>query len=1023
MNKHNRSVFISYSSMDGTDNPLNLQNSLHTKGIDAFCDVEREPVINSRPILDALKREINQRSTFILLFTTESAKRLIAYGKSSKDEQERKWNYTYIELRTAQEYHKNIIPVCTEPCEDDTDIKKLMQELFCECFSRSDSYSYIYFGKGQKLHNKYKEIFDRVGAEEHIFHPDLSKIYWVGTRLSDMPILNNGLGFKGSISLFGPQNDEQHYVMCDSYSNKRVDHNDPTDVEQDEFLVDSVGKCLEKDPDAKFMFYNPSTVYRLNLAQIYGEKHFICLNAEDVLAKVNNKRCFRDMVKDIVPLIPVLERNRADCDYDDLLAAKLRGEFDDRNQYETELCPINNDADVKFIVQAPVSSGGGGTFILTRENTSAIMAALDRSSQYLVSVYYAQNIPVNMHAVIYPHAIVYTPASVQLMREVAQESKLLYKGADFVAYRKIESGLREAFESQVKKVAKRLQAIGYRGVCGIDGIIHDGRVNLMEVNGRFQASTELINRTLQVNGMQTIQEMNFEAFYGNDVSNGGLIDPHFCVNFSNYTYSYEGQSMHDAHIIAMAKKSPNVVDVQSDGYIANATSTYIPQAYLFRLVFRKNIASVSEDGAVLIHENICSPDKWLVRNIRNRDKLVVKIALLIQGIRIKESIQANLREATNNAVDLQIGSGENLIIINSPTSIRYVEFSPFSLHHSNTYPGKFCIYYYGKPLIDDVGIFPADKNQANHLADNTHSFAEIAYLSTDRLRVHLTNACCFKLQGRDKSQGGEGCQFCNIEVNNNPNEIRPRDIQEVVEQYIADRNQIVSQYSSNERPVMLRHFLLGGQSRADCDNVMIETAKVLKKYRLPIYAMTLPLKEHMVRTLVQHEVLEYAYNIEIFNERCRKKYMPGKSRYSVDQYMNALIMTRGILDGVNRAENLRVVRSMIIVGLEPYKDMLEGIQKLIDNNIEPMLSIFRPLPGTPLEDLNAPTIRSVCELFYFVSRKLFEASENRGDDFRKLGPECTCCQNNTVSLPWNLQVGSEVRRTWAILKNKDRFEE
>ena len=692
MNKKKQCVFISYSSIDGTEYPLNLQNSLIAKGIDAFCDVERKPEINSSPILDSIKKEIKRRDTLILLFSEESARRLIAYGKSSLEEKERKWNYTYIELQTAQESHKNIIPVCIEPCEDDATIKKLMRELFCECFFRNDSYSYIYFSQGQTLHTKYMDIYERIGPKEEIFHPDLSKIYWVGTRSSDMPKLNNGLGFKGSIAIFGPKSDEYHFVMCETDCDKRVDHNDPTDSTQDDFVIESIRHCIEKDPDAKFMFYNPATVHRLKLTQSYGEERFLCLNSEDVLARVNNKRTFRDMVKDIVPLVPVLERTRANCDYYDLLDAKERGAFEDRNKYETKAGPIDYDEDVKFIVQAPVSSGGDGTFILTRENSETILAALDRSSHYLVSVYYTKNIPVNMHAIIYSDKIVYTPASIQLMREVAQESKLLYKGADFIAYRKIDTDLQMAFESQVKTVAQHLQKIGYRGVCGIDGIIHDGRVNLMEVNGRFQASTELINRALLAGGLQTVQEMNYEAFCGINTSSEFSIDPHYYVNFSNFAYSYEGCSMHDAHIITMAKNSPYVVDVQADGYIADSMAIYIPQAYLFRLVFRKNIASVSEDGTVLINENICSPDKKLLRNIKNRDKLVVKIALLIQGIQVEERIRVTLRDATNNAVDLQIGAGEDMMIINSPTNIRYVEFSPFSLHLSVQYKGKFCIH-------------------------------------------------------------------------------------------------------------------------------------------------------------------------------------------------------------------------------------------------------------------------------------------------------------------------------------------
>jgi hypothetical protein len=341
-----------------------------------------------------------------------------------------------------------------------------------------------------------------------------------------------------------------------------------------------------------------------------------------------------------------------------------------------------------------------------------------------------------------------------------------------------------------------------------------------------------------------------------------------------------------------------------------------------------------------------------------------------------------------------------------------VEFSPFELRRSETEPEQFSIWYYDQMLIDPVGVFQADKNQDLTIdADGKtrHRFSEIAYLSTDRLRVHLTNACLFKL-------AGNGCRFCNIPIENSHYPIEPKDVETVVEKYMDDRR--ADREAGKE--VFLRHFLIGGQSLKNSDEHLIATAQVLGRYRLPIYAMTLPLRGETVEELVKCGVLEYAYNIEIFNESCRKKYMPGKSRTSVEEYLSALDTTRKILNRTKGPEQTKVVRSMIIVGLEPRKDLLEGIQKLIDLQVEPMLSVFRPLPGTPLEYLNAPPIREVYELFYTVSRMLFRASGGRRD-FRKLGPECRCCQNNTVSLPWGMQVGEQVKIDWGLDPQKAAF--
>ena len=855
-------------------------------------------------------------------------------------------------------------------------------------------------------------------------HTDLSNLYWVGTRMTDV---SNVTPFRGYILFFGDKGSRNSIVMCSEETNIRVDHNDSSDLSQDEFIEQSVDRILKREPDAKFMFYNPSSVYRLGLDEKYGKEHFVCLNNKELLNQVNDKRCFRHMIQNIVPVLPSIERTRADCDYDDLIESLKEGRFEDHNDYGVPVPDIQYDPEPRFIIQAPISSGGAGTFMLSRENARYLLSSLDPRAKYMVSVYYTRNTAVNIHALVEDDRITLLPASIQLEREVEIENKLLYKGADFPAYSQIDADLRKQFEDQARIVSEYLRTLGYRGVLGIDAIIHDGRVNITEVNGRFQASTELINRSLSQSGCKTVHELNYDIFCKGRLSDADRQCRSTVVPYSNYAFSYEGRTFHPDHVYRQAVKSlienggKIVADVQRDGYRPDTTAQFCAQAYLFRVVFHNSIASVSEDGTVWINENICGPDRRLSKKIREREKLAVKIALLIQGIRVEDSIRQSLREATNNAVDLQIGSGKELMIINSPTNIRCVEFSPFELRRSQSFTDKYSIYYYDNLLIEPVGIFPADQNQKLRLYDGVkfrHTYSEIAYLSTDRLRVHVTNACLYKLAGK-------GCEFCNISVEENEVPIGSEDVRTVVEKYMADR----SEDMKAGKEVYLRHFLIGGQSLDNCDEQLITTAKVLGDYHMPIYAMTLPLRQETVEELVRRGVYEYAYNIEIFNERCRKKYMPGKSKITVEEYLSALDMTKRMLNKALGSAQNKVVRSMVIVGLEPYNDMLEGIDKLINIHVEPMLSVFRPLPGTSLEYLNAPPIEMVYDLFYVVSKKLFLRSGIRiGEDgkkaprrFRKLGPECPCCQNNTVSLPWEMQIGKSVYIEWELDQKKTAF--
>lgn len=996
----NRSTFISYRRTDGTDLPANLDRYLKQEQINSYCD-QNDPA-NGAPIRQKVIEEVNCRDNFVILFTKSSLEELITYRKNGTGNS----GYVNDELEAAVKHPSNIIPVFVDSGNSQEELLQLCKKLFIDDFHLNDTYHYVYRATGMSDNDLFEKIKHCLSDREPVIHTDLSGLYWVGSRMSDV---SEGNCFKGYVVFFGECSDESHYVMCPNGSSQRVDHNDASDKDQDLFIENSVKDILGKDPDAKFMFYNPATIHRLDFVKKFGIEHFVCLNQQQILSRVNNKQSFRTLVSDIVPLLPVIERTRADCDYENLLDAKAAGAFVDRNDYGGTVPDIQYDEDLQFIVQAPIASGGAGTFILNRYNAKYLLSSLDPRAKYLVSIYHTKNIAVNMHVLLDTETIVYLPPSIQLEREVTAENKLLYKGADFIAYDHIDYRLRKQFTSQVKLVAKKLQDLGYRGVFGVDAIIHNGRVNILEVNGRFQASSELINRELMRHGFKTLQELNVDAF-----SESGICqtDAAHCMSihvpFSNYTFSYEGQGMHDRWVFQRAceLKTSEVEVVQADGYHPNHDRQYNAQAYLYRIVFNKNIASINEDNTVLVHENICTPEKWLTRKILAKEKLAVKLALMIQGINIERDIRESLREATNNAVDLQFGAGNDVMIINSPTNIRYVEFSPFELKRSEKHASKFCVYYYGQALVDNVGVFPADQNQTRKLKDNTHLYSEIAYLSTDRLRVHQTNACLYK-------QSGQGCKFCNIAMDPNQNEITADCIKEVVEQYITDKKEAEAAGES----VTLRHFLIGGQSMKDCDARLIEIAKVLSRYHMPIYAMTLPLKEETVRELVSCGVLEYAYNIEIFNKQCREKYMPGKGQIPVEDYRSALAMTRRVLNAARYPQNRKVVRSMVIVGLDPYDDMIRGIEDLIDDHIEPMLSIFRPLPGTPLQHLNAPPIRMVYNLFETVSTLMYRKNQKKGKNFRnlcKLGPKCPCCQNNTVSLPWNMQTGTETQVEWSV---------
>ncbi|MDE5593186.1 MAG: hypothetical protein K2I75_04560, partial [Clostridiales bacterium] len=323
------------------------------------------------------------------------------------------------------------------------------------------------------------------------------KIYWVGPRKSDINFVKD-IDFYGSITIFG-DGKENNIAYCNTNIN-RVNHN-VSDVEEDRFFLNKIKEIIEKDKSARFYFYNPNMLYYIDGLEQYKD-YCLCINDKTIMGQTNNKKFFQDILKGVVPLLERKfgEFNRSNSDYLNLVA-----KFD-----------CKKDERCRFIFQAPISSGGNGTYLIDSNNISSAVSQL-APNNYIISVYKEKNIPINIHAVIFDDKVLLSPGSVQLMKE--DDNKLLYRGADFIAYRQIKKETREKFEEYVVAACKIFQSMGYRGVCGIDGMVYrtdkdEEHVVLLEINNRFQASTTLLDIATNQAGLPSLQKINLAAFVG-----------------------------------------------------------------------------------------------------------------------------------------------------------------------------------------------------------------------------------------------------------------------------------------------------------------------------------------------------------------------------------------------------------------------------------------------------------------------------------------------------------------------------
>ena len=345
-----------------------------------------------------------------------------------------------------------------------------------------------------------------------------------------------------------------------------------------------------------------------------------------------------------------------------------------------------------------------------------------------------------------------------------------------------------------------------------------------------------------------------------------------------------------------------------------------------------------------------------------------KISLLNQGVIITDASKryinelGKIRNAVFSAVDITIF---NSLHINCPRKLKFGNFTPWKIDVNKD--GILMLYFYNNE-ISEVTL-DLDDVYCNNLIIKDVKFSDICFWATDRLRVHHSLSCCMKNQG-------VGCKFC--EVTSDSRSISIDDILYVVDFYLEKAN-------------TFRHFLIGGGSEPreiEYKNILKIVRHIRKKSSKGIYVMSLPPKDlHVLKEYYDAGVTEIGFNIELFDQDIALNYMPGKGKILRQEYFMAL------KEAVKYWGNTGKVRSLMIIGLESEDSILQGIRELCKIGVMPILSVFRPIPGTNTENIVPPSNKFLKDIYIKGTMICKEFSLN-------LGPECPSCQNNTLSLPF-----------------------
>lgn len=758
-------------------------------------------------------------------------------------------------------------------------------------------------------------------------------LYWIGIRESE--ILQTDGFFKGSITIFG-SNGNSNYAF-DSTTSWRFDYNHDNEKLID-FVNETVSKILKNDPEAKFIFYLSEEMYEYNYEV---QKNTICQNEYELLKLLGNKIYCKLWLNDSINELPYVTMTGKE-----LLNSNLQMYFKGYDE---------------FVVQSAYSCGGFGTKLFDKKDST-----LNDNTLYMVTPYIKKNISLNTHIVIYNDDIIILPPSVQIISLI--NSMFLYKGADFVAYERLSDKTRNEVYHMVEIIAKKLQYCGYRGVCGIDLLydINKDIVYFSEINARFQSSTFMLNKVLSSQGL-SVQKMHFDAFHNNCCNYKSKLPQHIPYSFYSYQYTKvldeQLRYFHQALIHNNFEFYDDKLDwnYQLDEY-----------THLFKVIFQRSIVSWEPDNIIRIPENVTI--NWIdfATQSNHEDYFVnLKIALINQGVFFSDETMSYIEKCEKinykefEAVDMRL---INDIYINVPFQVRLSELSPFSIKmfSDNTYG----LCYYGIPMnfennLLEVTIRTIDPF-ASKQTEQGFLYEDIAYLGIDRLRVYHRQGCYFK-------QIGQGCQFCDID--DVSSSFSMKDIKEVLDAY--------------KHIPQINHFLIGGGSEtpeSDFSNIIELSNYIRNTFGKSIYLMSLPPKSvDVLEKLKTAGITEVAFNIEIYNRTLARKYMPGKGKITIDQYLLTL------KHAVKLWGNKGAVRSIFIIGLEPKESLLKGIEEICKHGISPILAIFKPISGTVLEYMVPFTTNEVKNIY----DETLKICNNYGVE---LGPQCHYCEDNVLKV-------------------------
>lgn len=347
----------------------------------------------------------------------------------------------------------------------------------------------------------------------------------------------------------------------------------------------------------------------------------------------------------------------------------------------------------------------------------------------------------------------------------------------------------------------------------------------------------------------------------------------------------------------------------------------------------------------------------------------LKIAALAKGVRAAPDALEFLggehaltvhEYATTGGIPLRVGGLE----INAPFDDWFCADAEIDLVLDR---GTLVLEFQGERLqVENIAPLPG---YLGRVGSSGIRISDLAFSHLDRVRLSPIAGCAYD------------CAFCDM-----PGRVRLHTVDQLLE---------AAEVAIADEALPARHLLISGGSPGPRDEdafagVLVELTERLSTM-LPVDIMMAagPKSVDLVERLVAAGAAGFSLNIELESEHAGQLHIRGKQRRSRPHYDDT------VAAAVERLGRTGRVRSLILPGLEPVSDTLRGVEHIASLGADPVLSPFRPAPGTRLHR-QTPTVAADLRVVLDESRSIV------AQHGVALGPRCLPCQHNTMTFPWDV---------------------